>query len=481
MPRYESGKIYGSRSRSGGKGGGGRPPSGDGRRVKAGSPVGARPSSAGRGKARRKPASSSKRPPRRWVKVAVIALVAAAFLALGGYTTIKTVLLSQFVGVVVARDGQVEELVSAKAFFVRHEKVLHSPVTGTIALALAEGARVRKDAEVASLSDVEERQQAEDRVAQLESDLTAFNNTNGAEEAALADAIAKSQAAAKAKAAALRVACLGSDFVAIGQDTAELASASRDQAEAAGRLDVIRQDRAAIEEALATARAALQQTIFPIPAPEAGFVSYSLDGLEETLTPDSIGDYGTKQLVTSVGALQVTADQSRVDAGQAVAKIIGDTESYVSTIVTNQEAERLSAVNEVTLRFPAFEGRRETTAILFHVGDREKNGYCLVTYRVEGILEGMIPVRQVDASIVVQVYRGTVLPRKAVVHRGGEDGVFVLEGGLVCRFHPVDIVGESGGEVVVSGLDPGTQVISNPWLVREGTRIGQASGGNPVA
>jgi len=449
--------------------------------VRAGSPIGERSAPARRARRPRRKSSSAKRPRSRWLRVALIVAVVAAFLTFGGYATIKTVLLSQFVGVVVARDGQVEDLISGKAYLIRHELILRSPVTGTIALALQEGSRTRKDAEVADLSDVEERQQAEARVSQLTADLAAFNNSNAAEEASLAQATGEAWAEAEAGAAALRAACRTSDFAAIDREAAELATFGQRQDDASKRLATIRKDRSEIEAALATSKAALQQAVFPILAPEAGVISYSLDGLEETLTPESIGQYGTKQLVTMARRTAATADQSRVQAGDPVAKIIGDAEAYVSTIVTNREADRLALAKDVTLRFPGFEGRRETSATLFHVGDREKNGYCVVTYRAQELLEGMVSARQADATIVAHVYSGTVLPRKAVVRRGGQDGVFVMDGGIVCRFRPVEIVGGSGGDVVVEGIPPGTQVISTPWLVREGTRISSGGGGGPLA
>ncbi len=443
--------------------------------MRAGSPIGKRSGPARRTRPGRRSASG-KRSPKRWLRVALSFTVVIAFLAFGGYTTIKTVLLSQLVGVVVARDGQVEDLVDGKAYIIRHELILRSPVTGTITLALEEGSRTRRDAEVANLSDVEERQQAEARVSQLTADLAAFNNSNSAEEASLVLAIGEASAQAEAGAAALRAACLGSDFPTIDREVAQLGTLVQRRNDASDRLATIRKDRSKIEAALATSKAALEQAIFPVLSPEAGVVSYRLDGLEETLTPESIGQYGTKQLVTMARRTAAIADQSRVQAGDSVAKIIGDAEAYVSTIVTNAEADRLALAGDATLRFPGFEGRRETEASLFHVGDREKNGYCVVTYLAHELLEGMVSARQVDVTVVAHVYSGTVLPSKAIVHRGGQDGVFIMEGGIVCRFRPVDIVGGSGGEVVVDGILPGTQVISTPWLVREGTRIGSRRG-----
>ncbi len=392
-------------------------------------------------------------------------------LVAGGYRIVKTFVLSQLVGVELAKDGEIEEVVPGKAFFVRRETILRSPVTGTVTVTLEEGARARADAEVARLSDAEETQQAQARVNQLEADLTAFNEANQGEENTLTEKIASLRTEAEAKAVELRSACLEGDAEGIDQLSADLTDLGRQEREASARLAAIRKDRAAIEESLATARAALAQTVFPVVAPEPGIVSYCLDGLEETLTPDKIGQFSTKQLLTATRRAVLTSDQSKVKAQDPVARIVWDGEAYVSVIVTNGQADTLSAVPEVTLRFAAFEGRREIPASLYHVGEREKSGYCLVTYRTSGILDGMVSARQAQAEVVTHVYKGTVVPAKAVVRRGGQDGVFVVDVS-VCRFRPVTVLGGNGSEVVVDDLAPGTQIVTTPWLVDEGTRIG---------
>ena len=475
MARYESGRTQSgiSRSRSGARGSGRRSETGS-PRARAGRPISSGARSRHIQRRGRKP---SGRKPVRWLRPVLVILVLALLLAAGGYATLKTMVLRQLVGTVVAQEGELEDLASGESILVRDETVLRSPVTGTVTLTLGEGTRARKDAEIASLSDTEERQQAEAGVAQFETDLAAFNANNDAEEKTLVDTIAALEAEAVQTASGLRAACLASDFEGIDQLTASLGTVRQEVTEASRRLASIRKDRAAIEASLATARAALSQAIFPVLTPGAGIISYSLDGLEETLTPESIGQYTTKQLLTMARRQTTTADQTRVHAGDPVAKLIGDAEAFVSVIVANSEVDRLTLAREVVLRFPGFEGRRETVAFLHHIGNKERNGYCVATYRTQEFLDGMVSVRQVKATIVVHTYRGTVVPGKAVVRRGGQDGVFTVDGAArTCHFRPVTVVGGSGDQVVVEGLPTGTEVVSNPWLVKEGLRIGLGRG-----
>lgn len=407
--------------------------------------------------------------------MAVVAFLVAVA-ASGGYSTVKSLVLSQLVGITVARDGRVEETVSGQGFFIRRETVLRSPVTGTVTLRLEEGDRARGGAEVLNISDTRERREAEARVAAMEAELESFTEEHAAEEQALEAVMASSRRSALEAAARLRQACRGGDFTSMDEAALSLSEAVREVAGAEERLAHIREERARLEEALEAARVVLDRAVFPVVAPSPGVVSYCLDGLEDTLTPENVGRYRTAQILTMVGRLERVTDGSRVEAGDPVAKIIADTGVFVAVVVTNSEADTLVGVSEVTLRFAEFEGRREAEARLYHVGEREKSGYCLVTYETSELLDGMVSTRQASATVIIRVHAGTVIPRKALVRRAGQDGVFVVQKG-VCRFRPVTVEGGDEDEVVVTGLPVGTPVVTTPWLVDEGTDIGLAPGG----
>lgn len=391
-------------------------------------------------------------------------------LGIAAYPSVKSVIVSQFVGVVVAREGRVEATVSGQGFVIRYETILPSPATGALSVSMAEGDRVRTGSEVARLSDTEERREAESRIGELEAQLARFNAEVAAEEAALASEIIEAAARVLSEADDLRTACIASDFSRMEETARGLAAAGKRRQAAESRLAVIRAERGSLEQDLMTARGTLEQTVFAVLAPLAGIVSYCLDGLEDTLSPESIGRYTTRQLLTMVGRSNSMV-RDRLQAGDPVAKIIGDREAFVAVVVAGSQADRLAGVRDVTLRFPEFEGRRETPARLHHVGEREANGYCLVTYATTELLSGMVSARQVSATIILHAYSGTVIPRKAVVTRGGEDGVFILDRGT-CRFRPVTVRGGNESEVVVTGLGVGTPVISTPGWVEEGMRIG---------
>jgi len=408
----------------------------------------------------------------------VVGLV--ALIGTGSFSTLKALVLAQLVGVVAARDGGVEEVLSGQAFIIREEVVLKSPVTGTVVLSLAEGERARHGAEVARLSDTQERRQAEALMARLEAELAAYDETHGAEQEALQDKVAQTRAEVEVEADRLRRACLEGDSAAIKRSADALRALGRSLAEAQTRLTALEEGRAALARQLDTARLALEQSVFPVSAPMPGLVSYRFDGLEGVLTPDNVGSYGTRQILSLVGHQAVVADGDRIASGQPVAKIVSNSGAYLSVVVTNSQADSLAEVSRVTLRFPEFDGLKETGASLYHVGARERNGYCLVTYVSDELLDDMVSVRQTETRIVLDTYHGTIVPRSAVVERDGQTGVFVLIRGK-CRFQPVTVKGGNELEVVVEGISTGTPVITTPWLVEEGTDIGSSAGGGTLA
>ena len=69
-----------------------------------------------------------------------------------------------------------------------------------------------------------------------------------------------------------------------------------------------------------------------------------------------------------------------------------------------------------------------------------------------------------ECVIIPQQYKGVVLPREALVTKEQGSGVFVLETKKTV-WHPVSLVGEAGNKIVVEGLGPTQEVITNPqWI-----------------
>lgn len=61
-------------------------------------------------------------------------------------------------------------------------------------------------------------------------------------------------------------------------------------------------------------------------------------------------------------------------------------------------------------------------------------------------------------SYELTLAEGTLLPSAALRASGGEAQVLVVEGGVV-QARTVQVVGEAGAQVAVTGLAPGTEVV----------------------
>ena len=84
-----------------------------------------------------------------------------------------------------------------------------------------------------------------------------------------------------------------------------------------------------------------------INAPESGIVSYKVDGLEETLTPDNFSTLSKEfleNLNLKTGQIIATSDEA--------GKIINNFEAYIATISKSEEAKNAKIGDSVDIRLP---------------------------------------------------------------------------------------------------------------------------------
>jgi putative membrane fusion protein len=134
-----------------------------------------------------------------------------------------------------------------------------------------------------------------------------------------------------------------------------------------------------------------------------------------------------------------------------------------------RDVEQLEVSRSVNVRFPDIHDD-VVRGQVYHLGERERNGLVLVVVKLEEAPDALAVRREVEVLVVLETYRGTVVPRRALLGRNGRTGVLVVVRNTA-RFQAVEVLGGDARQVVVTGLPAGTEVVLNPWLLREGSRI----------
>jgi len=203
-----------------------------------------------------------------------------------------------------------------------------------------------------------------------------------------------------------------------------------------------------------------------IAAPVSGVMIPVLDGLEGVLQPNAMENIDVAEVRKLSQKTQAVADGAKVKQGSIFFKLV-DNFSWYYLVNLSRADFALLRPQKKSLRF-AFSPQEEVSAS-WAVLSEDEDAVRLVFALSEDV-EGAFLQRLSDAEIVVRRITGFVLPSSALISRGAETGVFILEKSLV-SYLPVKVLGEVGENVVIEGVRTGRTVIKNPFLVREGQRL----------
>ena len=142
-----------------------------------------------------------------------------------------------------------------------------------------------------------------------------------------------------------------------------------------------------------------------VKAPMSGIVSYRVDGLEDTLTPDNFGSLNKEYL-----------ENLNLNTGKIVAsneecgKVIDNFEGYIATISGSEEAKNAKVGDKVKVRLSNnAEIQAEITNII------EENQERVIILKVQKQIEELINYRKITFDLIWWSASGLKVPNQAIV------------------------------------------------------------------
>ena len=162
-----------------------------------------------------------------------------------------------------------------------------------------------------------------------------------------------------------------------------------------------------------------------------------------------------------------------VGAGNPVAQVIGGTGAYFEGEVSENAIAKISLGSRVSVKIDALDGRTlpGTVVAINPLGDQVGRIFK-ARVQIVGDLAGVRPGMFARGSVVLRSYPNvTVVPTEALVERGANDYVFVVEGSKV-KLTSVSKGLQKDGVVEVTGVTPGEKiVVSGQTSLDDGTPI----------
>ena len=216
----------------------------------------------------------------------------------------------------------------------------------------------------------------------------------------------------------------------------------------------------------------------PIKATAAGLISYQTDGLESFCNPEIWLQLDLEKL-QSLPDFALNSDEGKspedkraqgkgiVESGEGICKIVDNLDySYLYLLGSGAYPERIKKGGNLKI-------------CLDHNQELVLKGYAVDVFRKTGEYGILIKIsnagdynfnRKEKGQIIINSYKGIVLPEKVIIEKNDKFGVYLFNKGKA-TWQEVEKIAQLKGKVVLSGLSESDWVIADPQLVTEGKRV----------
>lgn len=398
----------------------------------------------------------------RWAIVAV-SLLMIFLLSWSLVSGIRSSLSGRFMRTATAQRGYLEVTLKGTGTLVRDEQVFVTPIDGVVKAAVSEGERVPKGTFIAEVvdpslaGDVSKLKEGYDQAVDaftVSAALKMRQLETAVRELEIQLKIAEDDLAARRRAGSAERAREAEKAVARIRKELERAKADRREVEAE-----LKSQAAQVTSAEGDVARLMSRAFCAFVAPAAGIVSYSTDGLEETLVPSGFDLTAERLRSLTPMPVEVKPGQT-VKAGDRVARYINNFTLQVAVELAGSDMLTVKEGRRVRVRFPEF-STQPVEGVVEKTIPPDATGFGVALISLSRYATTLTSVRRLQTEVVVEVREGVLIPSSALVERDGKTGVYEVVGGEV-RFTEVEIEALSGSQAAVSGLSEGARVVRSP-------------------
>jgi multidrug efflux pump subunit AcrA (membrane-fusion protein) len=381
----------------------------------------------------------------------------------------KDLILPVMVRAVVAEPGFLEQSVTSDAIVIRQESVFCAPVSGQIVLTAREGERVRAGTLVIEVKNTQATRALEDQVQQVDQRLSEFDRNNRARFSTLETSMKALDSDIGNTLREARSAMLSGDgpkVVSLDTVLRELIQKRYDVACDLGRLDAGRNEIVDERQKLADlAKKASNR----VEAPGPGVVSFLIDGLETQWKAQKTGEMTARSVFVAEPKQHETKTGNEVRAGQPAFRIVSLDQGAIAVALPAKDMVDVLALQSIRVRCPSL-GKDPLWGKVQSITDPGGDGFGVVVVSVSPLPEEAINLRKIRVDLIKQRHEGIKVPIQCLFKKDNETGVYIIYK-TMAYFRKVSVKARDGGWAIVEGISPGSEVITNHWLVKEGLRV----------
>ncbi len=374
------------------------------------------------------------------------------------------------------RLGTIEEIKNVDGVLVRNEEVINSPDTGNCVMDAAEGEKVPAFYRIASVvknvpvSTYEELKKKELEITRAQEaqkeNASTFSGDINKMDSEIIDKI-KDLAEQSNRGSLVDS---NDTITKIDNIVYKKSDIFGDSSKSAAYINKLKSEKAVIESKL-------NNNIMEIKTSSAGLISFSVDGYESLLTPNSIRN-ATPKALEMITIKETNRDFNLIDAhkGKPIAKLVKGLESYFVAAVKESDNKYLTLDRKVTIRIN--DTGYSMDSIIVYNSD-VIDGKRIVAFKFDTGINETVGLRRINADIVLSSSSGLKVPRSCLMNVDNEKKTaeIALVKGMFAKIVKVRILGMNNDAAIIDDINGDTSVllykkyILNPVNIQEGQVI----------
>lgn len=319
----------------------------------------------------------------------------------------------------------VEDVISADGVFIRSERLVYAEAGGSVEFLVEEGAKVANGQQIAGFFNDQSQlalyRQSRALEQQIESVKYAFSHMADGSDSVKLDSLIKMNLLTMGDKLDRGALSQAEEYAAkLDAMIVQRGAAQNGQTDYASILADLESQKAAVDARIWGGAAAL--------APTGGYFVGSVDGLEQTLTPEILETISARQIRQAL-------EQPAAQSDGAIGKVADDYQWYFAAFVDEEQADRLRKLDRATLRFHQL--LAEDVVCRIESVRQDEDGQWIALFCSDYMNVALLRARDQQADIVLQTYSGLKVPKEALRQNAeGQWGAYCLEGARVV-FKPV--------------------------------------------
>ena len=336
-----------------------------------------------------------------------------------------TVNLSEKIITADAVSVTAEDVIAADGVVIRSDQLVYAEAGGSVEFLAEEGAKVANGQQIASFFDDQGQlslyRQSQALEQQIESVQYAFSHMADGSDSVKLDSLIKMNLLSMGDKLDRGALSQAEEYAAkLDAMIVQRGAAQNGQTDYASILADLESQKAAVDAQIRGGAAAL--------APTGGYFIGSVDGLEQTLTPQNLETLSARQIRQAM-------DQPAAQPAGAIGKVTDEYQWYFAALVDEEQAGRLRKLDRAVLRFHQL--LAEDVVCQVESVRQDEEGQWIALFRSDYMNVALLRARDQQADIVLQTYSGLKVPKEALRQNDqGQWGAYCLEGARVV-FKPV--------------------------------------------